>query len=446
MAVKASAIITLTSVVDIKATYRYYCLQSSTASKPAKPTTNPPSSTWDDVEPTYTSGSTNSLYFVDLTEFSNGTFAYSEVSLSTAYEAAKEAYNKAQNAQNSANNAQSDIDNLEIGGRNVLRYSDVSKYFDHWGTWNSATIDIVNDYMKVIPSTSSTSCGAYAEKISKLESGTEYTLSFEAYADANISLNYCYIMCDAGNGSLGVTIPIKTTAGKYTHTFTTVTAYDGCSIMLGYSNSNGCSTSFYIRNLKVEKGNRATDWTLAPEDLNESVSDVETAVKDNATRINNAQLALDSINAMISSLVTGQNGESLMTQTDSGWTFSMATILDNMSTVANSVNSLSDDVTASAIDISAIKERVDYLGEYRTYINFDTTGAQPVIILGAEGSPFKVLITNTGISFMEGKDEPAYITNKALNITDAVITGELRHGNFAWETRSNGNYGLVLKG
>ncbi len=98
MAVKASGQITLSSVVDVYATYRYYLLQSSTAAVPAKPTTFPPSSVWKDAEPGYTEGSTNSLYTVDCSVFSDGTFAYSLVSLSSSYEAAKAAYNKATNA------------------------------------------------------------------------------------------------------------------------------------------------------------------------------------------------------------------------------------------------------------------------------------------------------------------------------------------------------------
>lgn len=104
MAVKASAHITLTLVAEIDAYYRYYLLQSSTLAKPSKPTTKPPSSSWDDVEPTYTAGSTNSLYFVDLTIFSDGTWSYSDVSLSSSYEAAKAAYNKAANTENNLSN------------------------------------------------------------------------------------------------------------------------------------------------------------------------------------------------------------------------------------------------------------------------------------------------------------------------------------------------------
>lgn len=102
MAVKAAGQITLSSVVDVAATYRYYLLQSSTAAVPTKPTTFPPANAWDDTEPTYTDGSTNSLYTVDCTVFSDGSFLYSLVSKSSSYEAAKVAYNKATNALNQA--------------------------------------------------------------------------------------------------------------------------------------------------------------------------------------------------------------------------------------------------------------------------------------------------------------------------------------------------------
>lgn len=78
------------------ATCRYYLLQASNLSAPDKPTKKPPGGSWSDTEPSYTSGSTNTLYFADLTVFSDGTWAYSSVSKSSAYEAAKEAYNKAQ--------------------------------------------------------------------------------------------------------------------------------------------------------------------------------------------------------------------------------------------------------------------------------------------------------------------------------------------------------------
>jgi hypothetical protein len=110
MAIRARASITISRIVDISAVTRYYKLQSSTTVVPSKPTTNPPSDSWTTTEPSYTSGSTNTLYFVDCTVFTNDEFSYSDVSKSSSYEAAKEAYNKAENAQTRITNAETTIE------------------------------------------------------------------------------------------------------------------------------------------------------------------------------------------------------------------------------------------------------------------------------------------------------------------------------------------------
>lgn len=103
----ASDIITLARVNDgakgatgkgVKSNTRYYCLQAP-ATKPSKPTTNPPDSKWTATEPSYTTGSASYLYTVDLTVYTDNSFLYSEVSLSSSYEAAKAAYAKAVNAE-----------------------------------------------------------------------------------------------------------------------------------------------------------------------------------------------------------------------------------------------------------------------------------------------------------------------------------------------------------
>ena len=111
MAIKASATVTLSSIRDLQSCTRYYLLQSSTLSPPAKPIAKPPGGSWTTTEPSYTSGSTNSLYFCDLNVFTDGDYAYSDVSLSSSYEAAKQAYNKAQAAQATAEQA---LSNTEV--------------------------------------------------------------------------------------------------------------------------------------------------------------------------------------------------------------------------------------------------------------------------------------------------------------------------------------------
>ena len=105
MAVKARATITLAAVKDIDSIYWFYKLQASTAAAPTKAgltaaaIKGDPPTGWSDSEPTYTSGSTQTLYIVEQTYYTDGTNEFSEVSKSTSYEAAKAAWNKADNAE-----------------------------------------------------------------------------------------------------------------------------------------------------------------------------------------------------------------------------------------------------------------------------------------------------------------------------------------------------------
>ena len=130
MAVKARDDVTLANVNDVTASVRYYQLKASTASAPAAPTVYPAPSPWVAAEPSYSDGATNSLYTIDVTVFSDGSFDYSTVSLSSSYEAAKSAWNKAQAAQTSATSAQTAA-NLALANaqelvRNPTMRSDVS--------------------------------------------------------------------------------------------------------------------------------------------------------------------------------------------------------------------------------------------------------------------------------------------------------------------------------
>ena len=121
MEVKASGEYTLHHANSVDKTTRYYLLQVSTAAEPPKPTTNPPGGDWQTTEPSYSSESENTLYFVDLTEMSDGRFRYSEVSKSSSYKAALEA------AKTATNYIAGNSEGLVIGdqtadklGKNVL--------------------------------------------------------------------------------------------------------------------------------------------------------------------------------------------------------------------------------------------------------------------------------------------------------------------------------------
>lgn len=132
--VKAKAEITMFNVKDVKSVTRYYLLQSSTASAPTKPTTITPGGSWSTTEPSYTSGSTNTLYFVDLTIMSDGkTFSYSDVSKSSSYEAAKAAYNKATNVETTMNKFKQTSEGWQMNWDKILngKEANTNKHTDY---------------------------------------------------------------------------------------------------------------------------------------------------------------------------------------------------------------------------------------------------------------------------------------------------------------------------
>lgn len=195
-----------------------------------------------------------------------------------AKEQATNAEQTAQDAQDAADTVQVELENLQIGGRNYIQQADVSKYSGDWIKWQNSVLSLEGEFLKIAPTAGDTTIGAHPPKISTLENGVEYTLSFEAYADADLALNYNYIMCADGNFSFGNAIAITTTPAKYAYTFTTTKAFNGCAVMLGHRNNNGITSAFYVKNLMVEKGNHATDWTPAMEDM-ATTEDADNAAK-----------------------------------------------------------------------------------------------------------------------------------------------------------------------
>ena len=261
MTIKASSQITISKVIDIYACYRYYKLQGSTLAKPTKPTKNPPDG-WSDTEPAYISGSTNTLYFVDCNVYSDKTFSFSEVSKSSSYEAAKDAWNKANKAQDTATNAQNKVDNLQIGGRNLKLNGDFKKGLTAYGTEGDINVSIENDVTytkcaKVVFSTAYASERLYTTDYNNRYNllNTVYTLSFVAKASSNLKLNVYRAGTAQGIGEINLSTEWK----KFEMTYTAT----GTGSVTFKLNSAG---TLYLANIKLELGNKATDWTPAPED------------------------------------------------------------------------------------------------------------------------------------------------------------------------------------
>lgn len=470
MAVKASATVTLSCYRDTQSITRYYKLQSSTATAPSKPTTKVPSG-WTDSEPSYTSGSTNTLYFCDLTVFSDGTWAYTTVSKSSSYEAAKEAYNKAVNAQNTASTANEKIDGLSIGGRNLIldsSFKNETSIDNTYQLYGNNSKKLINDNtegtsLKYVSYTASVSNNkltiglddakgkdlvysmwVYVEEATF--SGYEFRI---VYTKEDVNQWNAYVPSYPYNLPKPLSVGWNYLYGVY-HISEDTTRLE---VSFNIHCQAGVSGECWITSPKLEFGTRPTTWTKAPEDVdadiadaNETGMDAQESANANEARIVNAESLIRQISDTISMLVVDESGESLMTQEGDRWLFNMASYDQTLRTVSGGLDDLVEEFGGTKNVVEVLQQAVDDLGLITDYIAITTYNDQPCIELGETDSNFKLRITNTEIQFIDGTNIPAYMNNQKLYIDKAEITGEFQQGGFIWKQRSNGNLGLIWKG
>lgn len=340
---------------------------------------------------------------------------------------------------------ESAIDSIDIGGRNYIITTKLKSY-EVYNTTPVAENGII----------STTYQESYAPS-----TPSYLTLKVDGYMPPNEVMTLSgYIKV---NGEIPETNFFATRASTYAtdlgiNEYDPTTGYFRCTqlysgtkdwIIHAHTTRTAGSTDVVtFEKLKLEKGNKATDWTAAPEEMATvvDVDEIKTTSEDAQARIAAAEALIEVLSESISMLVTDGSGASLMTQTENGWTFSTAELQSLVNRTAESLEALTHEVGSTNGTVSALQQAVNDLGELAEYVKIGTYNGEPCIELGEGDSDFKLRITNTQIMFMEGTNVPAYFTNQSMHIKKAVIEDELQQGGFVWKARSNGNLGLVWKG
>lgn len=174
--------------------------------------------------------------------------------------------------------------------------------------------------------------------------------------------------------------------------------------------------------------------------------DVDSTLEDLDQRIEDVVAEIIKLNDKIATLVTDENGYSLMEQSGDGWVFNIGGVTKEVNQAVSDIKDLSDSFSGVMSSVDGLTGVVEDLGKLASYVRVIEEDGKPCIELGEGDSDFKVKITNTDIKFMEGSTVVAYISNQALNIENAVIEEEIRVGGFALKKRSNGNVGFMWKG
>lgn len=214
--------------------------------------------------------------------------------------------------------------------------------------------------------------------------------------------------------------------------------------------SYGENTIYWV---KIERGNKSTDWSPAPEDVQSGIEDAQASADGANSKAENAmqqateaKSSITILNNTIQHLVQDENGSTLMEQKGNEYIF-------NFSPIQKQIDKAVEDAVGANNKASEAKDLADKteqlandISKKTAYINMSTDEQdRPVLELGKAENPFKLRITNESIDFMEGSNRIAYITNQKLYIQSSVVTDQMQVGEghgFIWKKRSNGNMGL----
>ena len=170
--------------------------------------------------------------------------------------------------------------NVQIGGVNLLRNSDFLDGIKHWGgTRGAIAVDTQNNE-KVLKFTANSENGAHyiTQSIGIFEKGDVFTLSAWLCAE-EAKLQLCGEISGSDPYEMHFT-PIVIVNGwtRVVYTFQ-ITGATGTNLMLSclrFTESEGINGKVaYLYHPKLERGNVATDWTPAPEDILSRLAAIE---------------------------------------------------------------------------------------------------------------------------------------------------------------------------
>lgn len=202
----------------------------------------------------------------------------------TAKSTAEGAVSTANSAKSTANAAKSSVDGLEIGGRNLLRHTDIDKYgADLWlknGSANSVTMEVSSEvtYLgkKTIKIIGTDGISVNDSKQVLIKKNTKYVYSIMIYSLSDLpvsAMSPMHVWTRNGDSSVHhETIhkfyPSVIPKNTWTRVYIVISVKDNLSEyyqLRPFIYSIGSAT-VYVCEPKVEEGTMPTAWTPAPED------------------------------------------------------------------------------------------------------------------------------------------------------------------------------------
>ena len=171
------------------------------------------------------------------------------------------------------------LTSLQIGGRNLFK--DSEKLGSSWRKSNAT----VSEGIVTLDASKSSEVRIYQMPVDGYwiwQANQNYTLSIDAKASSDGLLFYFKAV---GLSKTSATISLTTEWKRYTWTVIGTSVTDGGSMSF-YANA-GQNGTIQFKNPQLELGNKATDWSPAPEDVDNSINQAQTTADTATTKIDN---------------------------------------------------------------------------------------------------------------------------------------------------------------
>lgn len=192
------------------------------------------------------------------------------------------------------------VNDIQIGGTNLIRNSNFFQKDAYWA-YDTGTGTIISDNSVIGNVLVFKPTGGYLRVLANTRNvwvaNEIYTVSFYAKASvANTTITPSRSMADSASA-----VTLTTTWKRYTGTIRSTATSDSGTLSFSVNNINA---TYYIAAVKLEKGNKATDWSPAPEDVDSSISAVDNKVTTISNQYTSLNQSLTSLTATVNSNTT----------------------------------------------------------------------------------------------------------------------------------------------
>lgn len=216
--------------------------------------------------------------------------------------------------------AQSKVDGLEIGGRNLIINSNLSRTLTNVTNDGCSNMTVVSDsvYGHALKFTAVNQRRVFWATSNVWVKNKTYTVSFVAKS----SVTGQKIRPSRSTADWGDDITLTTSYARYTTKITSLDTNAGGALSFSCTNAVGDIT---ITNVKLEVGNKATDWTPAPEDVSQdatnkasqALTDAKNYSSNAVNWVTNNGSSTTSLNSMVKKWTDGAVSDT--TQINGGW-------------------------------------------------------------------------------------------------------------------------------